>query len=77
MNKNSRLASSVITAHNHNSRPSNGLTALRLILTKDGETLAKHTLDAPPVLDGMAIAAGNLYISNTAGELLCLDADKK
>jgi hypothetical protein len=49
---------------------------LWLISTKDGNTLAKHTLDAPPVLDGMAIAAGRLYISNTAGEMFCLEDGK-
>ncbi len=50
---------------------------LRLISTKNGATLAKHTLDAPPVLDGMAIAAGRLYISNTDGELICFASTEK
>jgi hypothetical protein len=49
---------------------------LWLLSTKDGATLAKHSLDAPPVLNGMAIAAGRVYISDTTGELVCLAAEE-
>ena len=42
------------------------------VSTDDGERLAECRLDAPPVFDGMAAAAGRLYISTTDGRILCL-----
>jgi len=38
----------------------------------NGEKLAELELDAPPVFDGMAAAAGRLYLATTDGEVLCL-----
>ncbi len=38
----------------------------------DGKRLAEHRLDAPPVFDGMAAAAGRLYLATTDGRVLCL-----
>ncbi len=39
----------------------------------DGEKLAEHPLDAPPVFDGLAAAAGRLYMSTQNGALVCLE----
>ena len=39
----------------------------------DGKTLATHQLAAPPVFDGMAAAAGRLFISLQNGRLVCLE----
>jgi outer membrane protein assembly factor BamB len=44
------------------------------ISTAEGKTLAKQTLPAPPVLDGMAAANGRLYVSTTDGSVLCFAA---
>ena len=38
----------------------------------DGEKLAECQLDAPPVFDGMAAAAGRLYFATTDGKLVCM-----
>ena len=38
----------------------------------DGKKLAECPLPAPPVFDGMAAAAGRLYISTTDGKVMCL-----
>jgi len=38
----------------------------------DGKVLARMTLPAPPVWDGMAAARGNFYISLTNGQVVCL-----
>jgi len=37
----------------------------------DGKKLAEHKLAAPPVWDGMAAAAGRLYLSTKDGQVLC------
>jgi outer membrane protein assembly factor BamB len=39
----------------------------------DGERLSDRRLDAPPVFDGMAAAAGRLYVSAQNGVLLCFE----
>jgi outer membrane protein assembly factor BamB len=41
-----------------------------------GEPRAEYELDSPPVFDGMAAAAGRLYLSKKDGTLLCL-ADRE
>ena len=38
----------------------------------DGTALAEVRLASPPVFDGMAIAAGRLYVATTDGKLVCL-----
>jgi hypothetical protein len=38
----------------------------------DGEKRAGYTLEAPPVLDGMAVAGGRLYIACEDGSILCM-----
>ena len=40
--------------------------------TADGSKLAEYQLDAPPVFDGLAAAAGRLYIATTSGTVVCL-----
>jgi len=45
---------------------------LRAVSARDGATLAESTLDTPPVFDGMAAAAGRLFIATTGGRVLCL-----
>jgi hypothetical protein len=37
----------------------------------DGEKLAEHDLDAPPVFDGMAAASGRLYLATQDGAVRC------
>lgn len=39
----------------------------------DGSELAQYPLDAPPVFDGLAAAAGRLYASLENGQLLCME----
>jgi len=38
----------------------------------DGSKTAEHNLHAPPLWDGMAVAAGRLYIATLDGKMLCL-----
>jgi outer membrane protein assembly factor BamB len=38
----------------------------------DGRKLSALPLDSPPVFDGLSAACGRLYLSNTAGEVICL-----
>ncbi|MHC4116860.1 MAG: outer membrane protein assembly factor BamB family protein [Planctomycetota bacterium] len=45
---------------------------LCVLSAADGSELARYDLDSPPVFDGMAAAAGRLYIASTSGEVLCL-----
>ncbi len=40
----------------------------------DGEKLAEYRLPAPPVWDGMAAAAGRLFISTGDGAVICMGA---
>ena len=40
--------------------------------TADGKKLAEYPLDSPPVFDGMAAAAGRLFVSTVDGKVLCL-----
>jgi outer membrane protein assembly factor BamB len=47
---------------------------LRAISAADGSKLAEYELDAPPVYDGLAAAAGRLYISTTTGRVACFGA---
>jgi outer membrane protein assembly factor BamB len=49
-----------------------GEALLWAVSTVDGERLAEHALDAPPVNDGMSAARGKLYISATDGKVTCL-----
>jgi len=42
----------------------------------DGKELAQYDLDNLPVFDGMAAAAGRLYMTTTDGEVLCFGRDE-
>ncbi len=42
----------------------------------DGRTLAEHSLGSTPILDGMAVAGGRLYVSTIDGKVTCLSGDK-
>ncbi|HUV63195.1 MAG TPA: PQQ-binding-like beta-propeller repeat protein [Sedimentisphaerales bacterium] len=42
----------------------------------DGTTLTEHSLGSTPVLDGMAVAGGRLYVSTVDGKVTCLSGDK-
>jgi len=44
---------------------------LLVLSTADGGKLAQYDLDSPPVFDGMAVAAQNLYMTNLKGEVVC------
>ncbi|NLX95416.1 MAG: LamG domain-containing protein [Rhodopirellula sp.] len=46
--------------------------SLLAVSPADGNVLAEMTLPAAPVWDGMAAAAGNLYLALANGEVLCL-----
>ncbi len=46
--------------------------SLLAVSPADGSVLAEMTLPAAPVWDGMAAAAGNLYIALASGDVLCL-----
>ena len=41
----------------------------------DGQILADHPLESPPVFDGMAAVAGRLYVATKAGQVVCLAAE--
>jgi len=43
---------------------------LRAVATDDGSTLAEYELPAPPVFDGMAAAAGRLYLATVDGRVV-------
>jgi hypothetical protein len=42
------------------------------LATADGTKEAELKLDAAPVYDGMAVAAGRLYLSTVGETLLCI-----
>ena len=46
------------------------------VAADDGERLAEHRLDSPPVFDGMAAAGGRLYLSTMDGKVVCLEKGK-
>jgi hypothetical protein len=46
---------------------------LKVVSPADGRDLAQYELDYPPVFDGMAAAAGKLYISTVNGDLRCYE----
>jgi hypothetical protein len=39
--------------------------------TSDGAEQGRCQLDSPPILDGMAAAAGRLYLTTTTGKVIC------
>jgi hypothetical protein len=45
---------------------------LLAVSAEDGQLVAEHPLDAPPVFDGMAAAGGRLYLATGDGKVLCL-----
>ena len=45
---------------------------LRVVSKTDGKKLAEYKLDSPPVFDGMAAAAGRLYLSTRDGKVTCM-----
>ncbi len=47
------------------------------VAAKDGSTMSKYALDAPPVFDGVAAAGGRLHLSLTDGSLTCMEGDRK
>jgi len=44
---------------------------LMVLSPTDGRKLAEYPLENPPVHDGMASAAGRLYLSTTGGQVVC------
>ena len=42
------------------------------VSASDGSVLASYDLEAPPVLDGLAVAYGKLYLALTNGAVVCL-----
>jgi len=45
---------------------------LLVVAADDGKKLSEYDLQAPPVWDGMAVAAGRLHISTCSGEIVCM-----
>jgi len=43
----------------------------------DGKTLAEYELDSPPVFDGLAAAAGRLFLSAMDGRVICLTENRQ
>jgi outer membrane protein assembly factor BamB len=43
------------------------------VSTADGSKLTEYQLDAPPVFDGLAAAAGRLYLATTSGTVVCFE----
>jgi hypothetical protein len=48
-----------------------GGALLLVVSASDGETQFKVDLPSPPVWDGMAVAAGKLFIADKQGHLAC------
>jgi hypothetical protein len=46
-------------------------STLRVVSTRDGETISHHELTAPIVFDGMSAAAGRLYLALEDGSIAC------
>jgi len=49
---------------------------LLVISRDDGKTLAEHTLDAPPVWDGIAVSRGNVYFALQDGTVARMNSEK-
>jgi hypothetical protein len=49
-----------------------GTAVLWAVSAKDGEKQAEARLEAPPVPDGMAAAAGRLFVCTIDGRVVCL-----
>lgn len=49
---------------------------LRAHSSADGNVLAEHKLDAPPVFDGLIAAKGRLYLSLENGIILCMGQNR-
>jgi outer membrane protein assembly factor BamB len=49
---------------------------LMAVSAADGTELARYDIDCPPVFDGMAAAAGRLYMATVNGKVLCFRPDK-
>ncbi len=47
---------------------------LLVVSTSDGKVEAELTLASPPVLDGLAVAGGKLFLSTADGKVTCLGA---
>ena len=45
---------------------------LLVLAAANGKKLSEYELQAPPLWDGMAVAAGRLYISTRNGEIVCM-----
>jgi hypothetical protein len=46
---------------------------LQVVSASDGKKLAEYKLDSAPTWDGMAAAAGRLYLSTMDGNVLCME----
>ncbi|NQT38213.1 MAG: hypothetical protein HQ581_12025 [Planctomycetes bacterium] len=44
---------------------------LLTLSSAEGDVLSRYTLDAPPVLDGLTVGSGCLFISKTNGKIAC------
>ena len=45
---------------------------LLVLAAANGKKLSEYELQAPPLWDGMAVAAGRLHISTRNGEIVCM-----
>ena len=49
---------------------------LRMVSCADGATVGERRLESPPVWDGMAAAAGRIYLATRSGRILCMTTGK-
>ena len=66
------LADKVLFAAGPAKRAGDRSALLLALSAADGRELARHPLDSPPVLDGMAAANGRLYLACENGRVLCM-----
>ncbi|MCD6304377.1 MAG: PQQ-binding-like beta-propeller repeat protein, partial [Planctomycetes bacterium] len=64
-------------AARQNAQAQQGGAMLLAISAADGRELARCRLESPPVLDGMAAAAGRLFLSCLDGTVVCMEGKAK
>ena len=57
-------------------RKPNAAGVLRMVSCADGATVGERHLESPPVWDGMAVAAGRIYLATRNGRILCMTSGK-
>jgi len=50
---------------------------LLVLSTGDGHIRTEYELDAPPVLDGVSVSGGRLFVSTIDGKILCYEGGSR